>query len=131
MRIGRLPGQPLGTQAGSGTWRAWWLEAITVVAVIAIVAACASGAWTAPLLLAPLLAVPPALAGIGASTVRRPLGYGAVSLLAAVVVALAAGGDTHWLPVATIVAVVVVTTPRSCDRARSVPPCHAPRMSRS
>jgi serine phosphatase RsbU (regulator of sigma subunit) len=109
MRIGRLPGQPLGTQAGSGTWRAWWLEAITVVAVIAIVAACASGAWTAPLLLAPLLAVPPALAGIGASTVRRPLGYGAVCLLAAAVVALAATGDTHWLPVATIVMVAVVT----------------------
>src|SRR5215471_20669081 len=105
----RFPARPLGTQAERGTWQAWWLEATIVAAVVVVVVVCASQIWTAPLLLAPLLAVPPALAGIGASTVRRPLGFGAVSLLAAVVVALAAGGDTHWLPVATIVAVVVVT----------------------
>lgn len=105
----RLPARPPGTQAESATWRAWWLELTTAVIVAAVVIACATGAWTAPLLLGPLLAVPPALAGIGASTVRRPLAYGAVSLLAAVVVALTASGNTHWLPVATIVAIVVVT----------------------
>src|SRR5215471_20466355 len=74
-------------------WTAWWLELSSAVLVVII---CTGSFWTAPLLLAPLLAVPPALAGIGAATVRRPLGFGAVSLLAAVVVARAAGGDTHF-----------------------------------
>jgi stage II sporulation SpoE-like protein len=117
----RFPARPLGTQAERGTWQAWWLEATTVAAVAVVVVVCASQIWTAPLLLAPLLAVPPALAGIGASTVRRPLGYGAVSLLAAVVVALTAGGDTHFLPVATIVAVVVVTFVSAAGMAISEP----------
>jgi serine phosphatase RsbU (regulator of sigma subunit) len=89
--------------------KAWWLELITAVAVVVIVIVCAAHVWTAPLLLAPLLAVPPALAGVGASSFRRPLAYGAVSLVAAVVIALTAGGDTHEVPVATIVAVVVMT----------------------
>lgn len=117
----RLPARPPGTQADLGTWQAWWLEAATAVAVAVVIVVCASGAWTAPLLLAPLLAVPPALAGIGASTVGRPLGYGAVSLLAAVVVALAASGDTHWLAIATIVAVVVVTLVSAAGVAVSEP----------
>jgi serine phosphatase RsbU (regulator of sigma subunit) len=117
----RFPARPLGTQAERGTWQAWWLEATTVAAVAIVVVVCASQIWTAPLLLAPLLAVPPALAGIGASTVRRPLGYGAVSLLAAVVVALTADGDTHFLPVATIVAVVVVTFVSAAGMAVSEP----------
>jgi serine phosphatase RsbU (regulator of sigma subunit) len=90
-------------------WRTRWLElsAAAVVAVVLII--CVGQLWTAPLLLGPLLAVPPALAGIGAQTVRRPLAYGVVSLLAAIVVALTASGDTHWLPEATIVTVVIVT----------------------
>jgi serine phosphatase RsbU (regulator of sigma subunit) len=87
-------------------WTAWWLELSSAVLVVII---CAGSFWTAPLLLAPLLAVPPALAGIGAATVRRPLGYGAVCLLAAVIIALTASGTTHWLPVVTIVAVICVT----------------------
>ena len=87
-------------------WTGWWLELSSAVLVVII---CTGSFWTAPLLLAPLLAVPPALAGIGAATVRRPLGYGAVCLLAAVIIALTAGGTTHWLPVATIVAVICVT----------------------
>ena len=88
---------------------AWWLELTTAVAVIVVVIVCAAHAWTAPLLLAPLLAVPPALAGVGAFSFRRPLAYGAVSLVAAVVIAVTASGDTHEVPVATIVAVVVMT----------------------
>ena len=87
-------------------WTGWWLELSSAVLVVII---CTGSFWTAPLLLAPLLAVPPALAGIGAATVRRPLGYGAVCLLVAVIIALTAGSTTHWLPVATIVAVICVT----------------------
>ena len=89
--------------------KAWWLELITAVAVVVVIIVCAAHVWTAPLLLAPLLAVPPALAGVGASNIRRPLAYGAVSLVAAVVIAVTASGDTHEVPVATIVAVVVMT----------------------
>ena len=90
-------------------WKAWWLELCSAAIIVVVVIICAGSFWTAPLLLGPLLAVPPALAGIGAATVRRPLGYGAVCLLAAVIVALTASGATHWLPVATIVAVICVT----------------------
>jgi hypothetical protein len=89
--------------------KAWWLETTTAVAVVVVVIVCATNVWTAPLLLAPLLAVPPALAGVGASSFLRPLVYGAASLVAAIVIALTASGDTHEIPVATIVAVVVMT----------------------
>ena len=89
--------------------KAWWLETATAVAVVVVVIVCVTNAWTAPLLLAPLLAVPPALAGVGASSFLRPLAYGAVSLVAAIIIALTASGDTHEVPVATIVAIVVMT----------------------
>ena len=105
MRV-RLPG---GAQADSVTWKARWLELTTAVVVAVVVIVCAAQVWTAPLLLELLLAVPPALAGIGAATIRRPLGYGAVSLVAAVVIAVTASPNNDWLPVATIVAVAVVT----------------------
>jgi serine phosphatase RsbU (regulator of sigma subunit) len=89
--------------------KAWWLETATAVAVVVVVIVCATNVWTAPLLLAPLLAVPPALAGVGASSFLRPLVYGAASLVAAIIIALTASGDTHEVPMATIVAVVVMT----------------------
>ncbi|MGH3268644.1 MAG: PP2C family protein-serine/threonine phosphatase, partial [Trebonia sp.] len=89
--------------------KAWWLETATAVAVAVVVIVCATNAWTAPLLLAPLLAVPPALAGVGARSFRRPLAYGAVSLIAAIIIAATASGDTHDIPVVTIVAIVVMT----------------------
>ena len=87
----------------------WWLELTTAAAVIVVVIVCATHVWAAPLLLAPLLAVPPALAGVGAPSFRQPLGYGLLSLIAAVIIALTATGDTHEIPVATIVAVIVIT----------------------
>jgi Stage II sporulation protein E (SpoIIE) len=92
-----------------GGWRARWLELSSAAIVAVVLIICAGRIWTAPLLLGPLLAVPSALAGIGAATVRRPLGYGAVSLLAAIIVALTASGATHALPEATIVTVIIVT----------------------
>jgi len=103
------PGLRLIQGLARGGWQARWLELSSAILVAVVLIICAGQLWTAPLLLGPLLAVPPALAGIGAVTVRRPLGYGAISLLAAVIVALTASGATHWLPVATIVTVVVVT----------------------
>jgi Stage II sporulation protein E (SpoIIE) len=90
-------------------WKARWLELSSAAVVVVVLIICAGHIWTAPLLLGPLLAVPPALAGIGAATIKRPLAYGAVSLLAAVIIALTASGATHWLPVATMVTVIIVT----------------------
>jgi serine phosphatase RsbU (regulator of sigma subunit) len=90
-------------------WPGRWLELSSAAIIAVVLIICAGHVWTAPLLLEPLLAVPPALAGIGATTVYRPLVYGGLSLLAAIVVAATASGATRWLPVATIVAVVAVT----------------------
>jgi serine phosphatase RsbU (regulator of sigma subunit) len=100
-------GQP--SPNGRNGWQTRWLEVSSAAVVAIVLIICASQIWTAPLLLGPLLAVPPALAGIGAQSPRRPLAYGAVSLLAAVIVALTASGATHLLPEATIVTVIVVT----------------------
>jgi hypothetical protein len=96
-------------------WRARWLEVTVVAAAIAAAAVCLAGVWTAPLELAPLLAVPPALAGVGATSVTRPLAYGAAALIVGVIVdALLKGGITvtngsHQLALAAIGAVVIVT----------------------
>jgi Stage II sporulation protein E (SpoIIE) len=104
----------------SFAWKSWWLELSTAILVAVILIICAGHIWTAPLLLGPLLAVPPALAGIGAATVRRPLAYGASCLLAAVIVALTASGNTHWMPVATIVTVILVTAVATVGTAVSM-----------
>jgi hypothetical protein len=50
--------------------------------------------------------VPPALAGIGASTAKRPLAYGAVGLVAAAIVL---GVPHDALAVAALIAAAVVT----------------------
>ena len=76
-------------------WQARWLELAVAVAAAVAAVVCLTHAWPSPLELAPLLAVPPALAGIGAGTVLRPLAYGAAAVAAAVVIdALLAGGIT-------------------------------------
>jgi serine phosphatase RsbU (regulator of sigma subunit) len=98
-----------------GSWRARWLELTILIAAAATAVVCLTRAWPSPLELAPLLAVPPALAGIGASTIRRPLAYGAAAEVAAVAIdALVRGGITvttgaHELPLATAGAIAVTT----------------------
>jgi serine phosphatase RsbU (regulator of sigma subunit) len=90
-------------------WRDRWLELISAVAVVAVLVVCLDHVWAAPLVLAPLLAVPPALAGIGATSPRKPLTFGAAAEIAAAIVAVTAKGVTHEVPVATLVATAVVT----------------------
>jgi hypothetical protein len=96
-------------------WRARWLEVTVVAAAIAAAVVCLTGAWPAPLELAPLLAVPPALAGVGATRIWRPLAYGAAALVAGLIVdALLKGGITvttgsHQLALAALGATAVVT----------------------
>ncbi len=82
-----------------------WLELATAVSAIVVLIVCLTHAWSAPQDLDPLLAVPPALAGIGAATTRKPLAYGAASLVAAVVI-LAATHDA--LTTAALIAVAAV-----------------------
>jgi hypothetical protein len=100
----------------ASSWRAmlaaprkYWLEGASAVGVAVVIVACARHAWTAPLLLDPLLAVPPALAGIGAATIWRPLAFGAAAEAAAAIVAITVPGKAPDLPEATLVAVAVVT----------------------
>jgi serine phosphatase RsbU (regulator of sigma subunit) len=123
---GTLTGTLTAARAGALTrarspkrWEDWWLELSSAAVIAIVLIICVVHVWTAPLLLGPLLAVPPALAGIGAATLRRPVAYGAASLLAAVIVALAATGSTHWLPEATIVTVVMVTVVSAAGTALS------------
>ena len=86
-----------------------WLEFSALVLVTVALVDCLNRPFNQPPMLAPLLAVPPALAGIGAATVRRPLGYGVVSLLAAIAIAAKPTLYAGWLPGATIFTVVVIT----------------------
>jgi serine phosphatase RsbU (regulator of sigma subunit) len=97
------------------SWKARWLELATLIAAAAAAAVCLTNAWPSPLELVLFLAVPPALAGIGAGTVWRPLVYGVAALAAAVVIdAVLKGGVTvtggaHQLPLAAAGAVAAVT----------------------
>ena len=96
-------------------WQARWLTLCALPAVAALIALATSSAADGQLLL-PLLAVPPALAGIGAATPRRPLAYGAVMLLAAI--AAAPFTTTAEVPVVTTVSIVVVTLISASGGAR-------------
>jgi serine phosphatase RsbU (regulator of sigma subunit) len=99
----------------STPWSARWLELTTFVAAAATAIVCLTHAWPSPLELTPLLAVPPALAGIGASTIWRPLAYGVAAAVAAVIIdVVLKGGITvttgaHLLPLAAAGAIVVTT----------------------
>ena len=96
-------------------WAARWLTLCALPAVAALIALATSSAWDGQLLL-PLLAVPPALAGIGAASPRRPLAYGAVMLLAAI--AAAPFTTTAEVPAVTTVSILVVTLISASGSAR-------------
>jgi len=90
------------------SWQSRWLELSSLVIIAWVLISCFRRTWDVPMLV-PLLAVPPALAGIGAASVRRPLGYGLVSMLAVVAVGFDVAPSVRWLPVATMITVVVIT----------------------
>jgi hypothetical protein len=113
-RVPRTPPVPRAprvprVQANFRWWGARWLELLSAAAAFAVLVVCLDRVWTAPLLLDPLLAVPPALAGIGAASIWRPLAFGAAAEAAAAIVAIATHGAAHDLTEATLVAVAVVT----------------------
>src|SRR5580698_270469 len=96
-------------------WPARWLTLCALPAVAAVIALASSSASDGQLFL-PLLAVPPALAGIGAATPRRPLAYGAVMMLTAI--AAAPFTTTAEVPVVTTVSILVVTLISASGSAR-------------
>ena len=96
-------------------WQARWLALCALPAVAALIALAASSAWNGELFL-PLLAVPPALAGIGAATPRRPLAFGAVMLVTAI--AAAPFTTTAEVPAVTTVSILVVTLISASGTAR-------------
>jgi len=97
------------------SWQARWLELAVIAAAAVVAVVCLTHAWPRPLELALLLAVPPALAAIGATTVLRPLAYGAAAAGAAVVVdTVLPGGITtttgpHQVALAAAGAIAVTT----------------------
>ena len=106
---------PAATWGSPARWRARWLELTVLAAVAATVAVCLSGVWPSPLTLVLLLAVPPALAAVGAVGVWRILAYGVAAEIAAVAIdAMLSGGVTatvgaHQLPLAATGAIAVTT----------------------
>ena len=96
-------------------WPARWLTLCALPAVAALIALATTSAWDGQFFL-PLLAVPPALAGIGAATPRRPLAYGAVMLLVAI--AAAPFTTTAEVPAVTTVSILVVTLISASGSAR-------------
>jgi serine phosphatase RsbU (regulator of sigma subunit) len=124
MRI-HLPSVTAAAAAAHALWRraAWrssWLDFSALLLIAVVLVDCLTRPQGQPPMLAPLLAVPPALAGIGAATVRRPLFYGAVSLLAAVAIAANQTDYAGWLPVATMFTVAVITAVATAGTATSV-----------
>ncbi|MGZ4618411.1 MAG: PP2C family protein-serine/threonine phosphatase [Frankiaceae bacterium] len=101
-RGGQLPGR-------QDPWPGLWHGLCAAPLVAVVVVFCVGRASRQPLFLEPLLAVPPALAGIGTTKARRPLIYGGISLAAAVAVATRTFGATASLTIATVIAVVAVT----------------------
>ena len=105
---------------GSAAWRSRWLEFSALVLLTVVLFSCLHRTFYQPPMLDPLLAVPPALAGIGAASVRRPLVYGGISLLAAVIVALKPTAFAGWLPVTTIVTTGLITIVATAGTAVNV-----------
>jgi hypothetical protein len=105
---------------GPDAWWSRWLEFSALVLLTVVLFSCLHRTASQPPMLDPLLAVPPALAGIGAPSVRRPLGYGSVSLLAAIIVALKPTEFARWLPIVTILTVLVITVVATVGTAISV-----------
>jgi hypothetical protein len=96
-----------------------WLELSSLVIIAFVLINCFRHTWDVPMLV-PLLAVPPALAGIGAASVCRPLAYGAVCVLAVVAVGFNVGASVRWLAVATMITVVVITAVAAAGTAISL-----------
>jgi serine phosphatase RsbU (regulator of sigma subunit) len=116
-----LPGQVAGPP---GPAPGWWLAACGTATIVVVAAAVLSHLWAGGLVLEPLLAIPAALAGIGAPSPRRPLAFGTVMLLAAIVLAPLARESLLWI--ATPASVVVVAAVSAAGAGLSRPGTQKP-----
>lgn len=89
-----------------------WLALCAAAAMVVVAAATLGHLGYGGLALGPLLAIPAALAGIGAPSPRVPLTYGAVMLVTGIVLTPFAGGSLSWV---TVPAAVVVVTALSAS----------------
>jgi serine phosphatase RsbU (regulator of sigma subunit) len=117
-----LSGVPAAARALTqpAAWRSHWLDFSALVLLTVVLVSCLHRTPDQPPMLDPLLAVPPALAGIGAASVRRPLAYGGLSLLAGIAVALKPTDWAGWLPGTTILTVGVITVVATAGTALNV-----------
>jgi hypothetical protein len=117
-----LSGVPAAARsyARPADWRSRWLEVSAIVLLTIVLVNCLHRPWNQPPMLDPLLAVPPALAGIGAASVRRPLAYGGLSLVAAIIVALKPTEYAPWLPGTIILTVAAITAVATAGTALNV-----------
>jgi hypothetical protein len=107
----------------------WWPTVCAPAAIVVVTAAGLGQLGNGRLVLGPLLAIPAALADIGAPTVRLPLAYGTVMLLGAIVLAPFARGSLPWIAApASVVAVtafsaagVMLSRPRKQELASVTP----------
>lgn len=102
---------------GPDHWPRVWLIVCGSPALAVAAAFGLHGLWAGSLSLEPLLAVPPALAAVGATTIRRPVVCGVLMYLGTVAVAVFS--TTPLLSVATMVSVVCVTALSALGVARS------------
>src|SRR6516164_9094761 len=85
-----------------------WPIVCAAAAVVVVAAAAVSELGHGGLVFAALLAIPVALAGIGAPSLRLPLGYGALMLAAALILAVFARGSLLWIVAPAAVAAAAV-----------------------
>ena len=105
-----MPRPGRGQAAGApGPVPGWWL-AVCATAVAVVAAAALGRLWGMGLVAGLLLAIPAALAGIGAPSPRLPLACGALMLAAAVVLAAFGRGLLWWIAVPVPVAGVAGLT---------------------
>ncbi len=86
----------------------WWLAVCAAAAMVAVTAVGLGFAWKGGPVLGPVLAIPVALAGIGAPSARRPLAYGAVMLAVTVLLAPFTRGAPLWIAALASVAAATV-----------------------
>jgi hypothetical protein len=86
----------------------WWVAVCAAAAMAAVTVAVLGLVWGGGPVFGPLLAIPVALAGIGARSARLPLAYGAVMLAVTVLLAPFAGGAPLWVAAPASVAAAAV-----------------------
>jgi serine phosphatase RsbU (regulator of sigma subunit) len=107
---GRVMSRPVRERAGEAAdpVPGWWVAVCAAAAMAAVTAAGLGLAWRGGPVLGPVLAIPVALAGIGAPSARLPLAYGAVMLAVTVLFAPFARGAPLWIAAPASVAAAAV-----------------------